>query len=271
MIISIVSLTFMLQNIFLEIEYDGTNYFGWQVQKRGPQGRRAAKLQIAQEKIKTVQGELEEALKRLFNRDTQACGAGRTDKGVHAKGQCANFKVDTRIPLSNIERALNTFLPPDIYIKRIKSVPLSFHSRFNAISKLYRYVIINKKSFSVFMRNYAWHIPGDIDLEKVKKAALRISGKKDFSCFAKQPSNYKSCIRTIKNILIKKTGSYVYIDIEADGFLSSMARNIVSFLIMIGKRRILLKDVTTIIWGGIKYVNKPAPAQGLYLMKVRYG
>ena len=274
----------MLRNIFIEIEYDGTNYFGWQVQnhqisksprhKVTPEGKSstsygAGRSQVG-EKVRTVQGELEKALRRLFNQEVRVASAGRTDRGVHARGQCASLKVKTKIPLKNIKKALNSFLPGDIRINKIKTVPLDFHARFSAKSKVYRYIIINKRNFSVFIRNYAWHIDEIINLHAIKKAARRIIGKRDFSCFAKQASAYKSCVRILKNISIKKRGSYIYIDIEASGFLRNMARNIVSFLVAVGTGRISQKDIGGIIKGEIRYINNPAPPQGLYLMKIKY-
>ncbi|MCD6584076.1 MAG: tRNA pseudouridine(38-40) synthase TruA, partial [Candidatus Omnitrophica bacterium] len=118
----------MVKNIFLEIEYDGTNYFGWQIQSKEKKA-----------KGRTIQEKIQQALEKLFNRKVKINYAGRTDRGVHAYSQCINFKIDTNIPLKNIRLALNSFLPSDISIKRIKKVPLDFHARFNAKSKIYRY------------------------------------------------------------------------------------------------------------------------------------
>ena len=250
----------MVKNIFLEIEYDGTNYFGWQIQSK----ERKAKGQTVQEKI-------QQALKKLFNREVKISYAGRTDRGVHAYSQCINFKIDTNIPLKNIKLALNSLLPSDIFIKRIKKVPLGFHARFNAKSKIYRYIIVNRKKFSVFLRCYAWHLPEKLDLKVMRKAAHLLVGSKDFSCFAKEAKRYKSCQREIKSIKITKRGSFIYIDIEADGFLRNMARNIVRFLVRVGKGKINLDEVNAILERKKTYFNKPAPACGLYLYKVNYG
>jgi len=265
----------MLKNILIEIEYDGTNYFGWQIQNKkllaAPLQKRAGRRPpLKKENVKTLQGELEKALKRLFKKSIRVYSAGRTDKGVHASGQCVNFKVSTEIPLKNIKKALNTFLPKDIYVRRIKKVPLNFHCRFSAKSKVYRYIIINKRNFSVFMRNYSWHIDRKVNLSAMRKAIPRIIGKRDFACFAKQASVYKSCARVLKSISIRKRGSYIYIDMEASGFLRNMARNIVSFLVMIGIGQISQKDISRIIKRRIRYTNNPAPPGGLYLMKVNY-
>ncbi|MCM8823366.1 MAG: tRNA pseudouridine(38-40) synthase TruA [Candidatus Omnitrophica bacterium] len=254
----------MFQNIFLEIEYDGSNYFGWQIQN----------YKLEEESnpspIKTIQGELEYALKRLFNREIKITYASRTDRGVHALQQCVNFKVDTDIPLNNIRLALNSFLSENIRIKKIKTVPLDFHSRFSVKSKIYRYIIYNAQEPSVFHRNYSWFLPQSIDIERINDNLYKLIGKKNFSCFAKGANNYKSCVRDIKNITVKKRGKFIYIDIEADGFLRNMARNIVAFLVNIGIGKISSKDILRIINRKITWVNKPAPSCGLYLYKVKY-
>jgi tRNA pseudouridine38-40 synthase len=254
----------MLKNILLELEYDGTNYFGWQIQNR------SQKSEVRSQKLKTVQGELERALERLFKRKIRIIYAGRTDKGVHAKGQVVNFTIDTNIPLENIKNALNGFLAPDIRVKRVKRVPLDFHSRFNVKSKIYRYVIWNKKEPDVFSRNYAWLLPQKLIIEKMKKISRKLAGYKDFALFAKEAHKYKNCHRTIKNISIKKRGSFVYIDIEADGFLRNMARNIVSFLVKVGTAKLSLKEAKDILARKKPHINRPAPPHGLYLWKVNY-
>ena len=233
------------KNIFLEVEYSGTNYFGFQVQE---------KKSVVQP---TVQGKLEEALEKLFRKKIRITFAGRTDRGVHAKAQGINFKVDTKIPLDNIKKALNTSLPSDIRIKKIKRVPLDFHARFSAKSKIYRYLIYNSKEPSVFWRDYSWHLSGKLELKTMQEGARNLLGRKDFSSFAKTAKKYKHCIREIKNISVKKEGKFIQIDIEADGFLRSMARNIVYFLADLSGSKTPRR-------------NKPALACGLYLYKVKY-
>ncbi len=246
------------KNILLKVEYDGTRYFGWQIQNRKDR------------KIKTVQGELEKALKKLFGKGIRVNYAGRTDRGVHAKEQVVNFFVDTDIPLKNIKNALNGFLPEDIRIKKIKKVPLSFHARFSAKSKVYRYLILNTKDKIVFYRNYTWFIPEKLNIESMKKASSFLIGYKDFSVFTKMPHVYKSCLRRIRRIEIKKHGRLIFIDIEADGFLRNMARNIVSFLVDVGRGKINIDEAKEIINKVRPYVKKPAPPCGLYLYRVNY-
>jgi tRNA pseudouridine38-40 synthase len=247
----------MEKNIYLEIEYLGTNYFGFQVQAK-------AKHQ------NTIQAELEKALAKLSRQKIRIAFAGRTDRGVHAKGQVANFKVDTKIPLSNIKRALNAFLPPDIRVKKVKKVPLDFHARFSAASKVYRYLIFNKSEPSVFCKDFAWHIDAPLNLEHMKRISKKLIGAKDFYLFAKEAKKYKDCIRNLKDISIKKKGVFLCIDIEASGFLRSMARNIVAFLVKVGTAKLSLKNAALVLERKAAYTNKPAPGCGLYLYRVKY-
>ena len=247
----------MEKNIFLEVEYLGTNYFGFQVQTK-------AKHQ------NTIQAEIEKALFKLFRRKIRIAFAGRTDRGVHARSQVVNFKVESKIPLSNIKKALNSFLPYDIRVKGAKKVPLDFHARFSAKSKIYRYLILCKKEPSVFWNDFAWHIDFPLNLETMQGLSKKIIGKRDFYTFAKEAKKYKDCIRNIKDISIKKKGNLIYIDIEANGFLRNMARNIVSFLVKVGDGKLTPKTAEAILKREIAYSNKPAPACGLYLLRVEY-
>jgi tRNA pseudouridine38-40 synthase len=248
----------MEKNIFLEVEYVGTNYFGFQIQNK------KGKNEI------TIQDVIEKALHKLFKKDIRIIYSSRTDRGVHAKGQVLNFYVDTDIPLNNIKQALNTFLPLDIRIKRARRVALEFHSRFRASWKIYRYIIFQGRDFSVFENNFSWQVVQALDIEKMKKAAQKLKGRRDCAVFAKSPKVYKDCLRNIMDISIKKRGSYIYVDIKADGFLRNMARNMVSFLVKAESGKIAAKDIPLILKGKAAYSNNPAPACGLYLMKVSY-
>ncbi len=253
----------MLENIRLEISYDGTGFHGWQVQP----DKRGGKIK----EVRTIQGEVEKAVKRIFHLNVRIVYSGRTDKGVHARAQTANFKVDTHIPLSSIKKALNTYLPEDIRVRKVKFASLDFHSRFSAKSKLYRYVILNRKEPDVFLRNYSWQVPDKLDVRMMEKAAALLKGKKDFSSFTRKASSYKSCVRKVKNISVKKSGRFVYIDIESEGFLWGMARNMVSLIVSAGLNRIDINGVSRIIRGKNRsLLGRPAPAAGLFLKKVFY-
>ncbi|MEI8349724.1 MAG: tRNA pseudouridine(38-40) synthase TruA [Candidatus Omnitrophota bacterium] len=248
----------MLKNIFLKIEYLGTNYFGFQLQN---------KKDI---KENSVQEALEGALFKLYKKKIRITYASRTDRGVHAGGQAINFKIDSQIPLRNIKSGLNAFLPQDIRVKSVKIVPADFHARFWAKSKIYRYIILNREDASVFWENFAWHRPRVLDLVAMRRVARELMGKKDFSLFAKEERSYNDCTRCIKAITLRKKGSLVHVDIEANGFLRNMARNIVSFLVAIGEGRITVDEALSVLERKRHYHNKPAPACGLYLMKVKY-
>tara|TARA_B100000315_G_scaffold245344_1_gene271101 strand:- start:244 stop:990 length:747 start_codon:yes stop_codon:yes gene_type:complete len=248
----------MERNIFLEIEYLGSNYFGFQIQeKRTP----------AQN---TVQAQLEKAIYKLFKEKIRIAYAGRTDRGVHAKAFAVNFKVDSKIPLKSIKKVLNDFLPPDIRVKKVKRVSIQFHARFSAKSKIYRYIIYCGSNYSVFNCGFVWHIATELNLSKLRSGAKKLIGKKNFFVFAKEAKKYKDCIRDLMDIRVRKYGNYIYIDIKANGFLRNMARNIVTFLVKVAKEEVLIKDISAILKQKKSYVNKPAPACGLYFYKVYY-
>jgi tRNA pseudouridine38-40 synthase len=245
-------------NIFANVEYDGTNYFGFQIQNK---------------KVKnepTVQELIEKALHKLFKEKIRIAYGSRTDRGVHARAQGINFKVKTSIPQERMKVALNSFLPSDIRITKVKKVSNDFHSRFWTKSKIYRYIIDTSKTPGIFMRNYCWHIPQELDLKKMEKAAKLLVGKKDFGMFAKDRGSYHDCRRNITKVILKKRSKYLYIDIEGDGFLRNMARNMVAFMVKVAKNEISLKDAKLIISGKTPHINKPAPACGLYLFKTSY-
>ncbi len=249
-----------MKNICLVLQYDGTNYFGWQLQNTNKVT-----------KPPTVQASLEKALKKLFNQHVRVTASGRTDRGVHAKYQVVNFKVNSRIKINNIKKALNSYLPDDIYAKKIKLVDPEFHSRFCAESKVYRYIILNKSQKDIFFRNYNWFIKEKLDIERMKDCAVCLIGKKDFSAFVQKASSYKTCVRRIKNVKIAKRRSFIIIDIQADGFLRGMARNIVSLLTDCGLGRKNKNTISKIIKSKDRSnLGKPAAAGGLYLQRVYY-
>ncbi|MFH1853720.1 MAG: tRNA pseudouridine(38-40) synthase TruA [Candidatus Omnitrophota bacterium] len=248
-----------MRNIRLTIEYDGTRFLGWQAQSNT-------------KKLKTVQGEIEKAASRLFGRKARLKGAGRTDSGVHAEAQAANFKIDSNLPLYNITKGLNSYLPSDIAIISAEDVPLDFHSRFDAREKLYRYTIVNRKVRSPLLMRYAAMCSYDLDIGAMKKAAGYLIGKKDFKSFKAADKKESNSIRHIKRLdIITKQSSIIEIYIQADGFLYNMVRNIAGTLIDVGRGRIRPEAVKDIL----KKRHRPAagqtaPAKGLCLVKVFY-
>lgn len=245
-----------MKNFKIILEYDGTNYNGWQ-------------RQDGDKKISTVQGVVEGVLKKVFCKKVSVTGSGRTDSGVHAVGQCASFKVNTKIPISKIFRAVNTYLPEDIVVKEIKKVHLSFNARFGAKRKWYRYVIVNKKFRAAIDRNYAVHYPYKLDVNLMKKAAKIIKGRHDFSAIVLRHEGNN--IRKIFDIKIFRNKDYVYFDITGNGFLYKMARRIAGVLIDVGRSKIDIEDVKKLISGNkLGSEIQTAPAKGLVLMKVYY-
>ncbi|MCM8765745.1 MAG: tRNA pseudouridine(38-40) synthase TruA [Candidatus Omnitrophica bacterium] len=247
-----------MHNFKLLIEYAGTNYQGWQIQNQ---------------KFKTIQGEIEEALRKLFGKKIHLIGSGRTDGGVHALGQVANFKCETHLKPINICNALNSYLPPDIRILSVKEVKEDFHSRFSAKAKTYRYLILNRHLPSVFYRNYSWWIKEKLDFSAMRKAMKIFLGKHNFKSFSNTDPKRKSnnFVRRVKKISLKKYKNFLVFEIEADGFLYNMVRNIVGTLVEVGKGKISFSEVKNILKSKNRKLAPPgAPPQGLFLVKVRY-
>lgn len=244
-----------MRNIRLIIEYDGTNYAGWQIQKNA----------------KSIQATLEAALKRILREKIKLISCGRTDSGVHAKGHVANFKTNSKIPLVNIQRGLNSILPKDIVIKEAKEVPLDFNSRFDAKSKVYRYTILNRSCPAALYRNYFYHIPYKLDINLMRREAKVLLGRHDFKSFQAADKKERSSVRTIKRLTVKKKGDFIEIEMEADGFLYNMARNIVGTLVEIGRGRFKPGSMKNILKAKDRNLaGRTAPAKGLCLAEVKY-
>ncbi len=243
-----------MNNIKLVIEYDGTNYAGWQQQK----------------KDKTVQETLKIAIEKVVNEKITLRGAGRTDAGAHALGQVANFKTRSTIPTRKLVQAINFYLPKDIVVKSIKKVSEKFHSQYSAKSKIYRYTILNNNIGSAINRNSCYHYNGDLNIEKMQKASKALIGRPDFSVF-KSKSDNKNKIRTIKRLEITKKGKYLLFTIEADGFLYKMVRSIVGTLLGVGKEKMTIKEFKSILKSRSRpLAGATVPARGLCLLRVKY-
>ena len=244
-----------MHNIKLTIQYDGTNYCGWQSQKNGV----------------AIQNVIEKALKKVVGESVKLIGSGRTDSGVHAKGQVANFKTKSKLPLDNIKKALNRNLPEDIVISSAREVSSDFHARYNSRTKLYRYTFTNKNPISPFLRNYAAKIPYKLDLGLMRKEAEVLVGRHNFSAFQGARSKRVDTTRSIKKISIKTSSRYIYIDIVSEGFLYNMARNIAGTLIEIGRGYFKPGSMKKILDSkDRKKAGPTAPAKGLSLIKVNY-
>jgi len=244
-----------MKNILITLEYDGTNYHGWQKQKNA-----IAVQEIVENCINEVTGE-----------KVNLIGAGRTDAGVHALGQKANFRTNSSIPVFKFPYALNSILPFDIRAVDALEVPLQFHARYYSTKKRYKYRIYNNPFPSAIYRNYCHFIPDILDVEGMKEGAAYLIGEKDFTSFCSSGSTVKTKIRRIYLLEIVKKGEIIDIAIEANGFLYNMVRIICGTLLEVGKGKIKPKDVIEILdRTDRKFAGPTLPAQGLFLEKVFY-
>lgn len=249
-----------MRTIKLTIEYDGTNYVGWQIQ---PSGR-------------SIQGELTKALRRMTGEENHIIGSSRTDAGVHALGQVAHFRTNTMIPPTGFMRGINSLLDDDISVIAAREAEDGFHAQKGARSKLYRYVILNSDAPSALLARRCWHIREKLDIKAMQEAAKCLVGEHDFKSFQAAGSSARDAFRRINSIVIKK-GRYqdhagaIYIDISGNGFVYHMVRNVVGTLVRIGKGRIPPSEMERILKARErKRAGATAPARGLYLAKVTF-
>ncbi|TJX14072.1 tRNA pseudouridine(38-40) synthase TruA [Tissierella creatinini] len=244
-----------MKNIKLIIEYDGTNYSGWQ----------------NQENAVTLQEVIEKSIGQITGEIVRLIGSGRTDGGVHALGQVANFLTNSTIPGEKFKKVLNNVLPEDIAIIDSMEVDMDFHSRFSATRKRYRYVIYNGNMPSPIHRYYSLHYKYDLDIDRMKQGAQYLIGEHDFESFMNKGSIVKDTIRTIYEINIYRQGNFIEITIEGNSFLKYMVRNIVGTLIVIGNKRKEPQDILNILRAKNREAAcKTAPPCGLFLEKVYY-
>ncbi|HOK49033.1 MAG TPA: tRNA pseudouridine(38-40) synthase TruA [Sedimentibacter sp.] len=245
----------MVRNIKLIIAYDGTAYHGWQSQLNKP----------------TIQETIEKALYTVMKQKIDLTGSGRTDAGVHALGQVANFKADTNIPENKIKIALNANLPPDIRILESVDVDMDFNARYDAHDKTYMYQIYNDRVLNPFYARYSCFVPRVLNIDKMEEALKMILGTHDFKAFMASGSNVKTTVRTILEARLEREGSLIRLYVKGDGFLYNMVRIIAGTLIDIGKG---LKDASCIERAlkdkDRRDLGQTAPPQGLFLMKVNY-
>jgi len=253
-----------MRNFRLLVEYDGTDYNGWQIQS--PHQRRKGG------RVKTVQGVLENALSALFSKKITLISSSRTDSGVHAKGHAANFQVRTGLNPQRVKKALNSLLPDDIVIRKVEEARPHFNAQYDAVSKLYRYSVYAGDYPPVFLRRYVYHIRQPLDPPLMRKEAAALLGRHDFSAFKSNDGRRDvSCRRNIKRLDIKKKNRTVLIEIEADGFLHNMVRNIVGTLIEVGRGKFPPGSVKKILKSRKRSAAGPAaPAKGLCLVGVKY-
>jgi tRNA pseudouridine38-40 synthase len=244
-----------MKNLVLKIEFDGTNYHGWQRQNNAV----------------TVQETIETVLGRLMQEDIKVIGCGRTDAGVHALNYVCNFETGTNIPASRFPHALNSILPYDISVKDCYQEPLSFNARKNAVGKKYVYKIINSLFRPAIMRNYYLHFPHGLNIKEMQKAANCFIGEHDFRGFMASGSSITNTIRDIHTLSINHIEQELNIEISANGFLYNMVRIIVGTLLDVGIGKISSNQISDIINSGVRSrAGITVPPQGLYLEEVYY-
>lgn len=244
-----------MRRIKLLLEYDGTPYAGWQVQKNAD----------------TVQARVESALLEVLREEVRVHGSGRTDAGVHGRGQVAHFDTASTLPPKNIRDGANTFLPPTISIVEVCEAPPDFHARYSARAKIYRYLVFRRKVRSPLWEGRAYHFPDPLDLGLMEAAAERLRGKHDFSAFTAAGSSVEDTVRELARLEITTRGELLSFEFEADGFLYKMVRNLVGTLLEVGKGKIEPGETAAIIESRDRKLAGPtAPACGLCLERVIY-
>ncbi|KAF0216657.1 MAG: tRNA pseudouridine38-40 [Geobacteraceae bacterium] len=244
-----------MRTIKLTIEYDGTNYAGWQVQPNGL----------------AIQQVMEDALAKILGAPVRLHSSGRTDAGVHAKGMVAAFRTDKGIPLRAFCDGLNSLLPRDISVKEAVEMPPDFHPRFDAQGKHYRYTLLNAPRRSPLTRLYAWHVRSRLDLPAMERAAWHFVGENDFAAFRTTGCAAKTTTRRIDAVDIRQGSEFVTIDVKGSGFLRNMVRMMVGTLVEVGVGRRQPEDVALLLEQPDSGSAGPtAPPHGLCLVEVFY-
>ena len=239
------------------IEYIGTSFLGWQIQKKG----------------KTVQGLIQKKLSKILNEKITIIGSGRTDAGVHAIGQSAHFNSKKKIQnLSKFLKSINYFLNKhEIAILKVKKRKINFHARFSAKERIYKYIILNQLTKPILDKNRGWFVIKSLDLDNMKKGAKKLIGNKDFSTFRASGCNAKSPIKSIKSVKIKKKKNKIEIEFRSQSFLKQQVRSMVGCLKYIGEKKWTVNKFVNVINSKNRNLcAPPAPPEGLFLVKVLY-
>lgn len=245
-----------VRNIKLTIRYDGSDYHGWQVQPG----------------VKTIQDTINKAARELTGLNVNIHGASRTDAGVHALGQVGQIQADIPVPTANLARALTGKLPHDIAISHAEDVPMTFNVGDNVTSKLYRYTINTNSIRPVLEMRYCWHLRKELDIEAMRKAAALLVGKNDFRSFASAADTRTSSVRTIFRCDVERDNDKILVEVEGDGFLYNMVRNIVGTLSEVGTGHRNYNCMTEILEARDRTAaGIIAPPNGLCLVWIKYG
>ena len=243
----------MTRIIKLTLEYDGTDYAGWQVQPD----------------VATVQGAVEEALEKILKEPTRVHGAGRTDAGVHAAGQVAHFETSSHMTADEFARALNSLLPQDVRVLAAEEAPPGFHARYSARSRTYRYAVTFVDS--VFTRRHAYYVPAPPEAEAMRRAAAALAGEHDFAAFGNLSDDYDTTTRRVTELRLEETLDGLEFYVTANAFLYKMVRNVVATLLAVGRGELEPAEVGRMLEAKDRAaVGPPAPPQGLTLMRVAY-
>jgi tRNA pseudouridine38-40 synthase len=244
-----------MRTIRLTVEYDGTDFVGWQIQ---PNGR-------------SVQETLEAALARVLGSPVRIHSAGRTDAGVHARGMTAHFETAADLPLAAYREGVNRLLPPDVAVREAAEAPEDFHARFDARGKWYRYTIYSASVRSPLLGRRAWHLRSPLDLAAMARAAQDFVGYHDFAAFRASGCDARTTNRQIFSVQLEQQGELLHIDVRGAGFLRNMVRVMVGTLVEIGLARRPANDVACLLREGCRQkAGRTAPPQGLCLMEVWY-
>ncbi|QPJ65813.1 MAG: tRNA pseudouridine(38-40) synthase TruA [Candidatus Nitrohelix vancouverensis] len=244
-----------MRRIKLTLEYQGTNYCGWQQQDNGI----------------SIQAVIQDVLKVLFKKKTTLYGSGRTDADVHAEIQVAHFNAETRMTCFQLMKGLNSLLPRDIVVRAVEDVTTDFHAQFSAIGKLYRYTILNRQFPTALNQPFCWYIHHDLDVEAMRKAARLLEGEKDFTSFRGANCSARHAVRRIDRIVINREGDYIQSYFIGSGFLKHMVRILMGTLVDVGRGLRTPESIEEILQAKNRRKAGPtAPAMGLCLVQPFY-
>ena len=242
----------------LDVAYDGTGFRGW-----------ARQRDLG---IRTVEGEVTAVIERVVRERVRLSVAGRTDAGVHARGQVASFATASTVDPDGIRDAVNGSLGPEVVVRRAIRAPSSFDARFSATARLYRYLVDEAEVFDPFIGRYAWHRPGRLSLVRMREAAVGLRGHRDFASFCRHPGRDRSTVRDLRSVTVSRQGSLLVFGFRANAFLHQMVRSLVGTLVDVGTGRLDPAAIPRILGARDRSAaGSIAPPQGLTLERVVYG